>query len=204
MRARAGELDIAGDYRYQPLEKHPHQFNLVIPEAPAAEIERLLLPSLRREQGFLARTLRFKPSPPPDWIRDRHAEGIVRIGLLSGGPVECTALRANVTWDGPLLTVVAREAKTLDGSLRAVMTVDVAARRPSITSRAKSGRPTWSEGKVDLEGALDTKGTGLEWLANLRAKGSVPGPHGLAVLPENPVRTASGDFELVMRPPVRC
>jgi hypothetical protein len=197
MRARAGAIEVSGDYRYEPLEKRPHQFNLVVPEARAAEIERLFLPLLRREQGFFARTLRFKPAPPPVWLRDWRAEGTLRIGELSADPVDITTLRATVVWDGPLVSASVRSARTLDGGLRGTMQVDLSGSLPKYRLSGSIQNAEWRDGRIDMDGSLDTRGTGLDWLANLHAKGEFQA-RGLAVLPENPLRTASGDFELAM------
>ena len=84
MIARVGPVDIAGDYRYEPDAVRPHRFHLTIPAIDAAELERLLMPTLRRDQGFLARTLGFGRAEIPDWLAralhgwncaDRRADG---------------------------------------------------------------------------------------------------------------------------------
>src|SRR5207249_4134551 len=72
--ARIGDVEIAGDYRYEPGALHPHRFRLAIPRIDAAELELLLAPTLRRKQGFLARTLGFGRAEVPKWLAQRFAD----------------------------------------------------------------------------------------------------------------------------------
>ena len=51
LRGHVDKLQIDGDYRYEPGDDWPHHFRLSIPEADLADIERILLPTLRRERS---------------------------------------------------------------------------------------------------------------------------------------------------------
>ena len=63
IRARAGAVSLEGDYRYDPDAGRPHRLRLTIPELQLAELEHLMFPTLRRNEGFLARTFRLATSP---------------------------------------------------------------------------------------------------------------------------------------------
>ncbi len=58
MHGRAGTVKFDGEYRYQATAVHPDRLRLTIPELQIAEAERLMLPALRRREGFLARAFR--------------------------------------------------------------------------------------------------------------------------------------------------
>ncbi|HVX65035.1 MAG TPA: AsmA family protein, partial [Bryobacteraceae bacterium] len=60
LRARAGAAELTGEYQYVPAAEHPHQLRLSIPKLTAEELERLLLPSLRRDETLLSRALRLE------------------------------------------------------------------------------------------------------------------------------------------------
>ena len=59
LRARVGTIAFTGDYRWEPLAIRPHKFHLTIPEADAAELQRILTPTMVRDRGF------FAPHAPP-------------------------------------------------------------------------------------------------------------------------------------------
>src|SRR5262249_38023022 len=63
LRARVGEIAFTGAYRWEPDAVRPHKFEIAIRRADAAELARVLAPTLERERGFLARTLRLAPGP---------------------------------------------------------------------------------------------------------------------------------------------
>jgi hypothetical protein len=195
VRARAGSVDFSGDYRYEPADPRPHRFNLVIPAIEAAELERLLMPSLHREQGFIARTLRWRPAPPPDWLRERRAEGTLRIANLSGSPADLHDIRSAVVWDGTQITLTARTAKVLDGTVSGIMMADLSTSEPQYQFEGNVTNADFQGGKVDLEGTFASSGTGIDFLSNFHATG-VFQARSVTVLADNPVRSASGSFEL--------
>ena len=93
LRAKIGAIAFTGDYRWEPAAIRPHKFHIAIPRADAAELERLLAPSLVRERGFLARTLRLSPAPVPDWLKNRRADGTLSIDTLIARDVEASTTR---------------------------------------------------------------------------------------------------------------
>ena len=65
MRARAGPVDFEGDYRY---DAEASRLRIRVPALELAELERLLTPTLRRDEGFLARTFRLRAEAAPKWL----------------------------------------------------------------------------------------------------------------------------------------
>ena len=66
-------------------ERRPHQLRIEIPSLTAGDLERTLGPALRRNQGFLARTLRLGTAPVPEWLRARNLVAAVRVGTFEIG-----------------------------------------------------------------------------------------------------------------------
>src|SRR5260370_22396069 len=73
LRGHAGEMIVEeGEYRYQAGAARAHRMKLTIPEADLADLEKLFLPTLTRQEGFLARTFRFRRAPAPAWLENRR------------------------------------------------------------------------------------------------------------------------------------
>jgi hypothetical protein len=107
---KAGAAEFRGSYTFNPAEQRPHSFNLSLDEADLAEIERLLAPSFaavfgKDDRGFLARTLRLGGAMPPAWLKERRAEGSVRIGELVAGSAKMSDVKATFEWEGDRFTV---------------------------------------------------------------------------------------------------
>ncbi len=68
MRGRAGTVQFEGDYRYDAAAARPIRLRLTIPELQIADLEALMLPALRRSEGFLARAS-GAIQPLPKWLR---------------------------------------------------------------------------------------------------------------------------------------
>src|SRR5262249_38296376 len=73
LRARQGDIAFTGAYRWDPNAVRPHKFDIVIAQADAAELARVLVPSIERNRGFFARTL-LGPGPVPEWLKNRRAD----------------------------------------------------------------------------------------------------------------------------------
>ena len=62
------------------MPRRPSDSACRVAEADAEEIERLFQPTISREGGLLARTLRLGAAgPTPEWLKQRSAEGTVSI-----------------------------------------------------------------------------------------------------------------------------
>jgi len=81
MRGRAGSVKFEGDYRYDDSAPHAHRLRLALAELQLGDLEELLLPSLRRNEGFLARAFR-RELPIPGWLASRDAEITVKVASV--------------------------------------------------------------------------------------------------------------------------
>lgn len=190
MIARVGEADVAGDYRYEPGAVHPHRFRLTIPELDASELERLLMPTLRRDQGFLARTLGIGKPEIPDWLATRFMDGTVQIGELAVGETTLSQLRFRVRGNGPRMDLTDMAARLESASASGQASVDLTGRTPAYRLNFILNSFDFKGGKLDADGVIRTSGTGGELLSRMRSEGSFTG-RALDIC-----KTASGCYRL--------
>jgi len=190
MVARIGAIELQGDYRYEPGAVRPHRFRMILPEADAAELERLLAPSLRRDRGFLARTLGIGKPEIPDWLTQRFMDGTVEIGELTVGSTLLTGVRSRVRWNGPEVEFAGVEAKLANGSAYGRLNVNLLGRLPAYRMDFRLDSIDFEGGKIDADGIAETSGTGSELLTRIRSDGSFVG-RGLEI-----GKTASGCYRL--------
>jgi hypothetical protein len=168
----AGKLTFDADYRYEPQMLRPHRLRLRIPEADAAELERLLLPSLSPNRGLIARALSLGRSSLPEWLSGRRLDGTVQIEILHLGDAEARDVGANLLWDGAKADFEDVRARVYGGSVKAALAVTIRGSRPAYRLQASVKGVDWKSGKVDTETVLETSGTGLDLLARLHASGT--------------------------------
>ncbi|MGH9720657.1 MAG: AsmA family protein [Bryobacteraceae bacterium] len=173
--AQAGNVMLAGDYRYEPGAARPHRFRLQIPEADTAELERLLMPTLVRREGLLRRAFSFGRASLPEWLAERNAEGQVRIASLKAGEQEFRNVSGRVVWDAAQVTLADLRADTEGGSIWARVSANVRGAAPAYRANFVVGAVDWSGGAVDAEGWIEASGTGRELIARLRSEGSFSG-----------------------------
>jgi hypothetical protein len=190
MVARVGAADLAGDYRYEPGAIHPHRFRLTIPEIEASELERLLMPTLRRNQGFLARTLGIGKSEIPAWLAERFMDGTLQIGQLTVGDAELSRVRFRVRQNGARVDLTDMEARLENGSAYGRVSLDLAGRIPAYRVNFVLDSIDFKGGKIDASGVIRTAGTGRELLTRIRSEGSFTG-RALDIC-----KTASGCYRL--------
>lgn len=195
MRASAAGIEIFGSYAYAPAEARPHRFDFMTPKAAIADIEQLLAPALRRDEGFFARTLRLRRAAVPEWLQHRKAEGVLRIGELTAGELQAHGVRSRVVWDGSVVQLSNLEARIEDGSFKGSGTVDLTKSEPQYKLRGRARNLAWRNGKVDLEGSMESLGSGLDILLSLQGRGTFEA-RGVVLSPEQVVRTANGEFTL--------
>jgi hypothetical protein len=172
MVARIGAIDLQGDYRYEPGAVRPHRFRVNIPTADTAELERLLMPSLRRNEGFLARTLGIGGSAVPGWLVERFMDGAVEIGQLTAGDTVLRRLKSRVRWDGAQVDFTGMEARLEDGMGYGRLKVNLSGRLPSYRLDFHADSLDFKGGKIDADGVIETSGTGIELLSKIRSEGS--------------------------------
>jgi hypothetical protein len=200
LRARAGKIAFTGDYQWEPNAVRPHRFNIVIPEADAGELARLLAPSLTRDRGFLARTLGLSPAPAPGWLKSRRADGAVSIGALSVAGVNARIDNARLLWDGETARLIDVDAHTLSvDSDQAAIAGDVEigldGRVPHFKFDGKIAGVPYRGGELDFEGTLETDGWGSQILEFARAEGRLRG-RSVSFAPEAEFRTVTACFEM--------
>jgi hypothetical protein len=192
-----GALALTGDYRYEAAALRPHKFHLAIPRADAAELERILAPSLIRERGFIARTLRLSAPPVPDWLKNRRADGMLSIDTLTAPDVEVHLDKARVLWDGTLLHLVHVDARADPVSFHGDLAIDLAGHDPHFHFDGKLVDVAYKNGRVDFEGTLDSDGLDASLLVNARAEGCLHA-RAIAFAPDVDFRAAKGCFEMTM------
>ena len=204
LRAKVGAVAFTGEYRWEPAALRPHKFRIAIPEADAAELERLWAPALMRERGFLARTLRLGPAPVPNWLKSRRADGTISIESLAiggdaGGDAGDMHLRigpARLLWDGTLVRLVHLSAQVDQAAVNGDLTVDLAGPLPHYRIDGKLQGVAYDGGAIDLEGSLDADGSGAQLLASARAEGRLRG-RAIAFTPDADFRSVAGCFEML-------
>lgn len=200
MRASVGGIPIEGEYRYDPRLDRPHRFRLAMGEVDAAEIERLLLPTLARRRGLLARALAFRRAPLPEWLAERRMEGSLQIGALLLGEKRVERLRGQVVWDGARARLQNVSGRLEGGSISGTLTASFKAATPVYLFAGRLKTVHCRSGKADAEGVIETRGTGRELLANLRSHGLFRGEGlELGLAPE--VTTVSGIYRLAWAKP---
>ncbi len=192
---RAGTVKFDGDYRYQAAAVHPDRLRLTIPELQIAEAERLMLPALRRREGFLARTFRFRDQPLPKWLEDRDADITVRVPTLMNGDSLLGELSAHAVWRGANINVSNLEWRLDDTRASAKMTVNLAQAEPAYALNGTMENFDYRSGQLDLDGEFVTRGTGADLLLNLRSTGTFEG-RGIVLAPDAEMRAVSGSYRV--------
>jgi hypothetical protein len=196
LRARIGAVAFTGDYRWEPAAVRPHQFHFVIPEADAAEVERIWLPTLQRERGFLARTLRLGPAPLPDWLKARRADGTLSVESLSMGETKLRAATARLLWDAAQVRLAGVSARLDQAVLAGDLDVDLSGRSPHYRFEGKLQDFPYKAGKLDFQGSIDANGVGAELAASLHGDGRVRGRL-ISFAPDADFRSVASCFEII-------
>ena len=193
LRGGVAETEFQGEYRYQPGAARPHRFSIRTGAISVRELERLFKPTLRRRQGFLARTLRFQ-APLPDWLKDRHAEGSLRVGTLSLGEHELGDFQGRLVWDSTRVELNNVTATLEEGELKATLAVDLSRSSPSYLARGRIESASWQGGELDVEGRIRASGTDAEIFSSLRSEGCLSG-RWVTLAPDTVFAKLSGCFD---------
>jgi hypothetical protein len=191
MRLAVGEIEISGDYRYTA-DDNRHTFNLAVPSASGEEIERILMPSLSRRSTLLAR-LRLRRARLPEFLARRRAEGKLQISTLSLGSAVLRGVHTRVVWNGASIRLPNFEARMEEGSVFGRASVELTATGPRYELDGRMAGMVWRGGRVDVDGIVETAGTGADLLLNLRSNGKFHA-RSLNLLPEYPLSTLDGAF----------
>lgn len=190
LNGRAGTIAFAGEWRR--VGEKPGRLHLTIPEADAAELEHILLPSLQRRRTLLARALR-RAAPVPDWLRARAILGGVRIGLLHIAGEDAADIRANLQWRGTEVELTGLEARLLEARARGSLLVNLRGAEPSYTLQGRLSQLPWRGGQLELDAKLQTAGTGPNVWLNLTAGGALTAK--ALQVGEEDVKSLAGSYE---------
>jgi hypothetical protein len=196
LRAKAGEVAFTGEYRWEPAAVRPHKFRIAIPEADAAELERILAPTLVRERGFLARTLRLGSAPLPDWLKARRADGTFAIESLTVGDSEARIAGARLLWDGALIRLVAVDGHIDQAALSGDLDIALSGATPHYRFEGKLQEVAYKGGKVDFDGTLEADGADAQILSSAHAEGRLHG-HSIAFATDADFRSVAACFEML-------
>jgi hypothetical protein len=195
IRARAGDIRLEGDYRYDPEAGRPHRVRIAIAELQLAALEHLLLPTLNRNEGFLARTFRLRKEALPKWLQDREVEGSVQVNRLLNGDAAVGSLAARVVWDGPTILLSNVDCRLDEMHASGKLTVNLVNALPSYLLNGRIENLDYRNGQLDLEGELETSGIGEGLLLNIRSQGTFEG-QGIELGPDSLVREISGSYRV--------
>jgi AsmA family len=194
LRGRAGAVKFEGDYRYEASAARPHRLRLTIPELQLAEVEGLLLPTLSRNEGFLARAFR-RDHPLPKWLLERDVDISLQVVKLMNGDFPLGDLTAHALWRGPSISMSNIEWH-LDGMhASGKMSVNLARGEPAYDLTGSVENFDYRNGQLDIDGELETRGIGAAVLLNLRSKGTFEG-RGIMLAPDSEMREASGSYRV--------
>jgi AsmA family len=195
IRAHAGTVKLEGDYRFDPGAGRPHRVRITIPELQLAELERLMLPTLQRREGFLARTFRLRKEALPKWLLEREVDGSIQVNNLLNGDSPIGEFRAHLVWDGP--TILLSNVDCRLDTMRATgkMSVNVALAAPAYHLTGNVENLDYHNGQLDIDGDLETSGTAQDLLLNIRSKGTFEG-RGIELGPETQVREITGAYRV--------
>jgi hypothetical protein len=195
--AQAGKVALTGSYSYEPEDPHPHRLRLRIEQLDAADLEAELIPTLRHSGGLIARAL--GRTTVPEWLKQRAIDGTVQIDdlLLAGSHLE--NVRGRLVWDVARVELDNLQARLGRAAITGKLAVNLRGNRPAYHLTGKVKGLTWQSGKVDVEGSLETSGTGEELLANLTSEGTFTGS-ALDFGTVAPWRSVSGSCNLAWSP----
>jgi hypothetical protein len=171
---KIGDIAAQAEYRYDALAPRPHRFRIVVPEASGPELEKLLMPTLRRG-NFLTYAFNFGRVPQPDWLRNMRADGTIQTDRLDLGGSHFTKLRARVIWEGTNVQLAGIETQFGEAAFKGAAAIHLAGRQPGYEVQGKVSGLAWRGGTINADGTLSTSGTGTALPGNMRAQGSFDG-----------------------------
>ena len=137
-----------------------------------ADIEDLLAPALRRDEGFFARTLRLRRAALPDWLQHRKAEGSIRIGALTAGDLTVHGVRSRVVWEGGVVQLDGLQGRLDEGLFKGPGHARHHQERAAVQAARPSSELSVEERQGRHVGSVETLGSGLDLLLNLRGEGT--------------------------------
>ena len=170
--AKAGALELSGEFQYDPAAVRPVRITCRIARLQASDLEALLTPTLRRPQGFISRTLRLGRAIVPPWLAARRAEGSVEVSALSVAGQTFESVRLRFFWDGAQIDVPRFQARVQGGVTEGYLRADLGGPLPSYVLAGHLEGADWKGGALNGDGSIQTSGVGSDLYGNLRAEGS--------------------------------
>jgi hypothetical protein len=195
IRAHVGTVKLEGEYRYDPDAGRPHRVRIKVAEAQLAEIERLMLPTLRRNEGFLARTFRLRRETLPVWLQEREVDGNIQVESLLNGDSPLGEFRAHLVWDGPSIVLSNADCRLGDMHATGKITLSVDQRAPAYHLAGAIENLDYRNGHLDVDGELDTSGTAENLLLNIRSQGTFVG-RDIELAPDTEVNEITGSYRV--------
>ncbi len=193
LEGRAGAIDFKGEYRYVAGAEARDQIRISAVSADAQELERLLMPALRREESLLSRALRFGRTQTPEWLANRRAEASVDIGTLLVAGLPLDKVRAHLRWEGTAVELTDLAAQFGAASLAGRLSANLRGSQPAYRLSGRVRGVDWMNGKWDGHGTLQTAGSGEELLRNLRMDGSFKA-RSITLASDTAAQALSGSF----------
>jgi len=195
IRAHVGTVKLEGDYRYDPDAGRPHRVRVTIPELQLSELEHLMMPTLVRHEGFLARTFRLRKEKLPAWLEEREVDGSIEVQSLMNGDALLGEIRTHLVWDGPTILLSNLNCTLDDMHATGKMILNVAQAAPAYHWTGKVEDLDYRNGRLDFEGELDTSGIGENLLLNIRSQGTFEG-RDLELATDAPFHEIAGSYRI--------
>jgi hypothetical protein len=198
--ARAGKVEFGGEYRYEAGSARPHRVRLRAASIDAADLEAVLLPTLRRSTSLIARAL--GRASVPAWIKDRAVEGSLQIDDFAVAGAHLEGVKAKLVWDVTRIDLDPFQATVEDAPLAGKLTISLRTDRPGYKFTGNVKGLPWQSGKLDAEGTVEASGTGAQLLSRLVSEGTFTGM-ALDFGSPSPWRSVSGTYSLAYSPRLR-
>jgi len=188
-----GGIAFAGSYRQETSRARPERLRITVEEVDIAQLEDLLLPSLKRTSGLLGR-LALRTQTAPDWLRNRHLEAALEIGDLRSGEARLGELSANVLWDGLQVDLEQVQWRRDESIATGTARISLARAEPRYSINAEIRNLPWRGGAVTAEASVETSGTGQALIRNAKSSGKFQA-RALEFSPDSDFITVSGAYE---------
>lgn len=200
-RISAGSLTAQVDYQYESRAQRPHHVRITAGNVDASELEALLLPTLERNRGLIARALGLGRVPVPLWLHDQRVDGSVAVDTLHLAGLEAQKVHARLIWTGTSVVLADLTGGLQNGTISGRLNIDLRGNEPVYRLVGQLKSVEWNGGTFDADAALDASGTGLALIANLRSDGSFTG-QSFEVSPLDQFDSVSGCYALQWAAPV--
>src|SRR6202011_250366 len=134
--------------------------------------ESLMMPTLRRNEGFLARTFRLSKETLPKWLLDREVEGEIHVATLLNGESPIGQIRARLVWDGPSIVLSGLDCRLDEMHAQGKLSLNLAKPSPAYNWAGTVENLVYRNGQLDVEGEIETSGIAENLLLNIRSRGT--------------------------------